>query len=140
MVATEERLKVLTMVQEGKITAEEAVKLLEALEESDAAAKRKSSQRPPSGQPYSPTPSFIGGKGRMLQVRVTDTDTGKARVNVRLPIGVVKAGVKMGMRFAPEVDGLNLDDLLGQIEDGQTGKIFEVYDDKDGEHVEIFIE
>lgn len=76
----------------------------------------------------------------MLQVRVTDTDTGKARVNVRLPIGVVKAGVKMGMRFAPEVDGLNLDDLLGQIEDGQTGKIFEVYDDKDGEHVEIFIE
>ena len=40
MVATEERLKVLTMVQEGKITAEEAVKLLEALEES--ADERKS--------------------------------------------------------------------------------------------------
>ena len=133
MVTSDERLKVLTMVQEGKITAEEAVQLLEALDVSTAEGKRKI--------PTPPTPpDFPGRPGRWLQMRVTDTDTGKIRVNVRLPLGVVKSGLKMGMRFVPEAEGLDKEELLNAIEQGETGKIFDLYDDKDGEHVEVFIE
>ena len=133
MVTSDERLKVLTMVQEGKITAEEAVQLLEALDVSTAEGKRKT--------PTPPTPpDFPGRPGRWLQMRVTDTDTGKIRVNVRLPLGVVKSGLKMGMRFVPEAEGLDKEELLNAIEQGETGKIFDLYDDKDGEHVEVFIE
>ncbi len=133
MVTSDERLKVLTMVQEGKITAEEAVQLLEALDVSTAEGKRKI--------PTPPTPpDFPGRPGRWLQMRVTDTDTGKIRVNVRLPLGVVKSGLKMGMRFVPEAEGLDKEELLNAIEQGETGKIFDLYDDKDGEHVEVYIE
>ncbi|MBI9046309.1 MAG: hypothetical protein JEZ06_17585 [Anaerolineaceae bacterium] len=133
MVANEERLRVLKMVQDGIISAEEAVHLLEALEES---AKPKKPKTPPI-----PSGPFIrSGGGRTLQVKVTDTDSGKIRVNVRLPLGVVKAGLKMGMRFVPEVDGMELDQLISQINDGAVGKIFEVYDEVDGEHVEIYVE
>ena len=133
MVTSDERLKVLTMVQEGKITAEEAVQLLEALDVSTAEGKRKT--------PTPPTPpDFPGRPGRWLQMRVTDTDTGKIRVNVRLPLGVVKSGLKMGMRFVPEAEGLDKEELLNAIEQGETGKIFDLYDDKDGEHVEVYIE
>ena len=42
-----------------------------------------------------------------MRVRVTDTDTGKTRVNIRLPLNLVGSGIKMGMRFVPEVDGLD---------------------------------
>jgi hypothetical protein len=136
MVASEERLKVLRMVQEGKITAEEAVKLLEALEET-ATAPRKRTPPPP---PFPPEPYPGGRSGRWLQMRVTDTDTGKVRVNVRLPIGVVKAGLKMGMRFVPEAEGLKTDQLLAAIDEGTVGTVFDLFDDKDGEHVEVFIE
>lgn len=134
MVTSDERLKVLTMVQEGKITAEEAVQLLEALDVSPAEGKRRSAPTPPT------PPDFPVRTGRWLQMRVTDTDTGKIRVNVRLPLGVVKSGLKMGMRFVPEAEGLDKEELLNAIEQGETGKIFDLYDDKDGEHVEVYIE
>jgi len=133
MVASDERLRVLTMVQEGKITAEEAVQLLEALEASDAASRRKTAGKPPM-------PPATGRQGKWLQMRVTDTDTGKIRVNVRLPLGVVKAGLKMGMRFVPEAEGLDKEELLAAIDEGLTGKVFDLLDKKDGEHVEVFIE
>lgn len=133
MVASDERLKVLTMVQEGKITAEEAVQLLEALEESHSDAKSKSPHTVAS-------PGYSTKPGKWLQMRVTDTDTGKIRVNVRLPLGVVKAGLKMGMRFVPEAEGLDKEELIAAIDEGAVGKVFDLYDDKDGEHVEVFIE
>lgn len=133
MVASDERLKVLSMVQEGKITAEEAVQLLEALDDSAVEHKR--------GPLHTPLhPSIPGRAGRWLQMRVTDTDTGKVRVNVRLPIGVVKAGLKMGMRFVPEAEGLDKKELIAAIEKGAVGSIFDMFDEKDGEHIEVFIE
>lgn len=133
MVASDERLKVLSMVQEGKITAEEAVQLLEALDDSAVEHKRGPLHTPPH-------PSIPGRAGRWLQMRVTDTDTGKVRVNVRLPIGVVKAGLKMGMRFVPEAEGLDKEELIAAIEKGAVGSIFDMFDEKDGEHIEVFIE
>ncbi|MCE5209259.1 MAG: hypothetical protein LLG42_13230 [Chloroflexi bacterium] len=133
MVTSDERLKVLTMVQAGKITAEEAVQLLEALDESSAEGKHKTAQQVVP-------PAYPGRSGRWLQMRVTDTGTGKIRVNVRLPLGVVKSGLKMGMHFVPEAEGLDKEELLTAVEQGSIGKIFDVYDEKDGEHVEVYIE
>jgi len=127
MIRSEERMKVLRMVEAGKITAEEATQLLESLDEVPATPKGG------SGVP----PSMAG---RWFRVRVTDSDTSKVRVNVRLPVGVVSAGLKMGMRFAPQVEGLDLDALSTMINSGDIGQILDVFDDKDGEHVEVFIE
>jgi hypothetical protein len=130
--ASEERLKVLKMVQEGKISAEDAIELLAILEEG---------RRRPSIPPSPPVPPGMGKRdNRWLRVRVTDTNSGKTRVNVRLPIGMVSAGVKMGMRFAPNVEGMDPEQLMEFIQSGEIGQIVDVYDDEDGEHVEVFIE
>ena len=115
------------MVEAGKISAEEATQLLESLD--DVPTATKGTAGVPSGM-----------AGRWFRVRVTDSDTGKVRVNVRLPVGVVSAGLKMGMRFAPQVEGLDLDLLGAMINNGDVGQILDVFDDKDGEHVEVFIE
>ena len=131
MTSSEERLKVLKMVQEGKITAEMGAELLKAL---DVTSKKTDAEdRAAIGFP---------GKsgGRFFRVRVTDTDTGRARVNIRLPLGMVNAGLRMGMRFSPEVDGVDAARLAEALASGETGKIIDVYDDDDGEHVEVFIE
>lgn len=133
MATTEEKMQILKMLEEGKISADEATGLLEALGEENQPRKetgyRESFSEPSSGQ-----------GARWFRVMVTDSDTGKSRVNVRLPIGMVRAGLKMGMRFAPEVEGLDVDELSEFLRSGVMGKIVDVYDDEDGEHVEVFIE
>jgi hypothetical protein len=129
MASSEERLKILKMIQEGKITAEEGMHLIDALDEN-----------PPAPEPASSPTGTRGTGGKWLRVMVTDTNTGKMRVNVRLPIAVVSAGMKMGAKFSPEVEGLDMTQLMGYIRSGETGKIVDVYDDQDGEHVEVYIE
>lgn len=131
MATSEERLKVLKMVQQGKITAEVAAELLKALD----STSRKTDAEDRS------TINYTGkSSGRFFRVRVTDTDSGRTRVNIRLPLGMVNAGMRMGMRFSPEVEGLDATRMAEALASGETGQIMDVYDDEDGEHVEVFIE
>lgn len=124
MATTDERLKILKMIDEGKITAEEGARLLAALSES-----RKPPRRTPLRGP--------GGKARMLRIRVTDTLTGKSRATVNVPLGLVDAGMNIASQYAP---GVAFDELIEAINAGAEGKIIDVYDEEDGEHIEIFIE
>ena len=135
MANTEERLKILNMLQEGKISAAEAARLLEALE---TASGGKAGPRPPV--PPIPPPAGPVGGGRWLRVRVTDTNSGKTRVNVRLPLNLVGSGLRLGMKFAPEIEGLDPNDLMEFVNSGELGQIVDVVDEEDGEHVEVFIE
>ena len=129
MATSEERVKILKLVQEGKITTDQGVQLLEALQ--DPHTKKGEGGN---------TPAKGTQAARWFRVSVTDTDTGKVRVNVRLPVNLITAGVKMGARFSPEVEGLDMEQLMTLIKAGEIGKIVDVVDEKDGEHVEVFLE
>jgi hypothetical protein len=129
MATVEERLKILRMIQDGKITAEEGAQLLSSLESGQAA-----------GAETRRAANAARGPSRWFRVRVTDTDTGKTHVNLRLPVSLLHAGIKMGARFSPEVEGLDVNQLIETINSGAVGKVVDVFDDEDGEHVEIFIE
>jgi hypothetical protein len=120
------------MVQEGKITPEMAAELLKALDASAHPGASKDTES--SGE------TIPGMTGRYFRVRVSDINSGKVRANIRLPLGMVNAGLRMGMKFSPEVEGLNAERLAEALANGKTGKIVDVYDDEDGEHVEVFIE
>ena len=97
--------------------------------------------KPNAQQPsISSRPVFSNQGARWFRVRVTDTDTGRVRVNIRLPVTVVTAGVKLGARFSPEVEGLDMKALMDLIQAGETGQIVDVFDENDGEHVEVFLE
>ena len=143
MATAEERMKILKMIQEGKISPDQGVQLLQALDEGTQKAKTRQAPTPP---PLPNSANLVSGQpanragGRWFRVLVTDTKTGRTRVNVRLPVGLVSAGVKMGARFAPQVEGLDAEQLMHFLNSGETGKIVDVYDEEDGEHVEVFIE
>jgi hypothetical protein len=63
--------------------------------------------------------------------------TGKAKATVNLPIGLVDAGLNIASQYAPDVE---FDQLIEAIHAGAEGKIIDVMDEEDGEHVEIYIE
>jgi hypothetical protein len=128
MPTNEERLKIMKMVQNGKITAEDAITLLDAVDP----VKKSPSEN--FSQPKS------SGPGRWFRVKVTDTITGKMRANIRLPISLVSAGLKMGAKFSPEMDGMDINLLQDAIRNNQSGLIIDVNANEDGEHVEIYIE
>jgi hypothetical protein len=132
----EERMKILQLLQDGKITAAQAAQLLEALESAANSQARNTAPRPAAAQVAAPASTA----GRWLRVRVTDTDTGKVRVNVRMPLNLVSSGIRMGMRFAPELEGISTEDLMAFIQSGEMGQIVDVVDEDDGEHVEVYIE
>jgi hypothetical protein len=115
------------MLQEGKITADEADRLLNALAQSSNKSK--------------PRPAPVRDR-RQLRVRVTDLDSGRATVNVNIPMGLVNMGIKLGARFIPsDADlGMDMDELMEAIESGESGKIVDVENLDDGERVEVWIE
>jgi len=120
---SEERIKILKMVEEGKLTPDEAARLLSTLGKSErrrvAAADVES---------------------RWLRVRVTDLASGKPKVNVNIPMRLVNVGLRVGARFIPDMEGVELGDLSQAIKEGMTGKIIDVVDEEDNERVEIFAE
>jgi hypothetical protein len=130
MTSVEERMKILKMIEEGKISASEGAKLLAVL------AEDRSSSLDPAmpGKPGRP------GAPRTLRVRVTDIASGRSKASVQIPLALVDAGMKIGAHFAPEVEGVDMSNVMDALRSGVTGKIIDVVDDEDGEHVEIYIE
>jgi hypothetical protein len=50
-------------------------------------------------------------------------------------------GLRIGAHYAPEMAGYDLQELTRILsEEGVDGKIVDVIDDEDGEHVEIYVE
>lgn len=127
MANAEERMKILKMIEEGKVSAEDGAKLLAALSEG---------RRGP-GMPNSPRPP---GAGHWLRIRVTDIVTGRSKASVQIPLGLIDAGMKIGAHFAPEVEGVDMSYVMDALRSGMTGKIIDVTDDEDGEHVEIYVD
>jgi hypothetical protein len=118
---SDEKDRVLKLLEEKKITAEEAARLLDAIKHSDGGEQRN----------------------RFLKIRVFDRDSQQAKVNVTLPIGLVK----WGMNFVPDSAKAKIEEqqidmklITEALEKGITGKIVDVDDDEKGQHVEVWLE
>lgn len=134
---TDEKIRILNMVQNGKITAEEAAKLLEALE-----VKEEKNEveilNSFDGRSYSK------GKPRWLRIVVTDTNTGKKQVNLKLPVSILKSGMNIASKFNVDNEVLNQIDLDGVLSmansDNPTGVLVDIEETESGEHVLITVE
>lgn len=85
----EQRKQILEMLAEGKLTVEEAERLLAALE-----TEVPATETPPEPRPKKP---------KYLRVVVDAKENGEqARVNVRVPIQLLRAGVKLASLVPPK--------------------------------------
>lgn len=145
-----ERLQILRMVEEGKISASEAATLLSALAQGVRPNPAVKEPEPTASEvqlgepleaPETPQNGSAPGTGpRWFRVRVTDIPSGRTKVTVNLPVGLVNWGLKVGARYAPEVAEFNFDELSQMLQTGAEGKLVDVMDEEDGEHVEIFVD
>ena len=135
--STQERMKILEMIANGQITADEGSRLLDAAN-SGAAAPAAAAPSAPVSKPMESSIDLSKMKGRRLRVKVVETNG--ARVNVNLPLSLMEVGLKIGGRFVDELNGLDseMQMLFDAIQNDVHGKIVEV-DDEDS-HVEIYIE
>jgi Asp-tRNA(Asn)/Glu-tRNA(Gln) amidotransferase B subunit len=137
---SEERARILKMVAEGKISVKEAEELLDALKEKSGPAEQaKSAGNGPVKNP------------KYMFVKVT----GRDNVNVRVPFGLLRAGMKFTSLIPPMAmeqinaqmrqKGINLDlnnikpqdldDLVTNLADMEVN-----VDSKDGDNVRVYCE
>ncbi len=101
----ERRREVLQMLAAGKITADEAERLLAALE-----------KEPPSSSAGSATELAAKAKPKYLRVVVDaaarpESGRGPTKVNIRVPMQLLRAGVKLASLIPPQAQ-IYLDDAL----------------------------
>lgn len=144
-----ERMHILRMVEQGQITANEAAQLLSALGSNNVetamnfeTVKVEKAQPLDEGEVKLAVESAVKttAKPRFFRVKVTDLNTGRSKVTVNLPIGLVNWGMKIGARYSSDVPNIDFNELSDMIQAGAEGKLVDVIDEEDGEHVEIFLD
>jgi len=123
----EERMLVLDTLKEGKITSEEANKLLSDME----------------------TPTIVdkprGGSTlnkKFLRIRVTDNED--TNVNINIPIALAEVGLKMVPKEKLKIKGqeISIDHILDLIEEGTEGELvnMDIVDKNKETKVRIYID
>lgn len=123
----DEKMRILKMIENGKISAEEGIKLLEALEVNH---DEKTDQ---------PKNRF----DRMLNVKISDSQSGEVKVNLKVPLGI--AHIIKSLIPEPELQkleerGINLEMIFQNIDSGAIGKLLEVEDNERKQIIELSIE
>jgi hypothetical protein len=126
----EERLRILKMVENGRVSPGEGATLLSAIGE------QTSGKRTEPHTSWGPKSDSM----RFFRVLVTDLYTGRRKTTVNIPMGLMDWGLKVGAQFTPEIADINLAELSELIQSEAGGKIIDVVDEEDGEHVEVFID
>nr|WP_319373969.1 hypothetical protein [uncultured Methanobacterium sp.] len=122
---SEEKIQILEMVEDGKITAAEGTELLAALENNEE--------------------EIIPRKDvKWLKVRVYTMDD-QPKVNVNIPISLVDVGLKLAKKYDPKfkdsgLDNIDLDEILDAIKNGAEGKIVDVIDDEEQTKIKVYVE
>ena len=119
----EEKLRILKLLEEKKITSSEAMELLEALGKGAA----------PSGE----------GRGRVLRIRVYEAGEAEPKVNINIPLAWAKFMApfiegKIKAKLADKGYDIDLSKIQEAVEAQEPMKIVDVQDG--GDKVEIFIE
>ncbi len=136
--STTSRKEILELLANGKITADEAAQLL-----SQPAAPAEETAVPDVHilkQEEAMQTSNGGKKPGWLHVRVRDMQSGRNKVTVNIPLGMVKFGMKIGGRFSPELNGLDWNELQEMMNEMESGILVDVQDEEGGEHVQVFVD
>lgn len=135
----EDRLRILKMIEEGKLTAAEAAELLAALGEEEAAPRVGPAQT-------------RRGKRQTLRIKVDEKDGDK--VNINLPLGLVKVFAGNGKleKLIPDsaktemkvqgidISAFQIDEMIDMVERGELDEKIVDVRTEDGTVVEIYVE
>jgi len=127
----EEKKRIINMVAEGKISAEEAARLLEALHPKPISSKM----------------------GRKLHILITQEGSEKPKLNLSIPVKLAQFGMKFiskNANFDAHLDGTNFDfssinwkEIMDMVSSGEIGDLFNMEVEEDNKlptTIRIYVE
>lgn len=133
---TDEKLRILKMVETGTITATQAAELLSSLRE------EPTTEEPTTDEGAAP-------RAKWMKILVTNRETGKNKVNVRIPLKLfpwklMEKGLFINIGDKVDQDGtayqFDKELVMQMINNGEPGVIIDVDDEVDNEKVLITLE
>lgn len=131
---TNEGRQVLELLAQGKIDADQAYRLLRALGDIREAGP-PASPTPPSARSASPGADRPGGgsAGRTLHIRVVEG--GRRKVNIAIPLAIARLGKVVAWKDRVRGQllkfGVDLDDIVSEIDSGRVGPLLDIGDEDD---------
>jgi hypothetical protein len=125
--------KILRLVADGVLTAEEADEILSATSDG---SRRTSSDAGFAASPPPPPAAPTASQGQPRHIRIEVTEGGKKVVNLRVPMNVVG----WASSLLPGLSDEQTDRIRGAMASGQFGPIIDITDDDDGSRVLIVSE
>jgi SHOCT-like domain len=121
--STDERNRILNMIETGQITATQAAELLDTM---------SSEYERPSGQI----------ENRTVRIWMTDMSTNRRKMNMTatMPVYLVSMSLRLLARLVSQLNDSTLQHVISAIERGTTGRLLDLQDLEEGKRLEVFVE
>jgi polyhydroxyalkanoate synthesis regulator phasin len=121
--STDERNRILNMIESGQITAGQAAQLLDTL---------LPEHEQSSGQM----------ENRTLRIWMTDMPTNRSKMNMTatMPLYLVSMSLRLLARLLSQLNDSTIQNVISAIERGTTGRLLDLQDLEEGKRLEIFVE
>ena len=127
----EERLQILKMIENGQVTSQEGLRLMDAIGSTSET------------QTHEITSHNSSPSNHMLKVRVVEPNE-NVKVNVNIPMALIEVLADVGIKFLPEdrypeLKKLDIRKIIDLIHSGVSGKLVDVQAEG-GTVVEVYVE
>ncbi len=125
----DERNRILSLIEEGQISASEAARLLDALVIEQVQQVERAARV----------------QNRTIRIWLTDesdaaTRQQKIKMTATLPTPLVGTSLRLLSHLMPQLNQATIRHLIDTIERGSTGRLLDLQDLEEGKRLEIFIE
>ena len=121
--STDERNRILNMIESGQITAGQAAQLLDTL---------------------LPEYEQSGGQieNRTVRIWMTDMSTNRRKMNMTatIPVYLVSMSLRLLARLVSQLNDSTIQNVIRAIERGTTGRLLDLQDLEEGKRLEVFVE
>jgi hypothetical protein len=121
--STDERNRILSMIESGQITAAQAAQLLDTL---------------------LPDYEQSGGQmeNRTVRIWMTDTSTNRRKMNTTatMPVYLVSVSLRLLACLVSQLNDSTIQNVIRALERGTTGRLLDVQDLEEGKRLEVFVE
>ena len=121
--STDERNRILNMIESGQITAGQAAQLLDTLLPE-----------------YEQSGGQVGN--RTVRIWLTEMSTNRRKMNMTatIPVYLVSMSLRLLARLVSQLNDSTIQNVIRAIERGTTGRLLDLQDLEEGKRLEVFVE
>ena len=121
--STNERNRILSMIESGQITAAQAAGLLDTLMSN-----------------YEQSSSQV--ENRTVRIWMTDMSNNRKKMNMTatIPVYLVSISLRLLARLVSQLNDSTIQQVIRALERGTTGRLLDLQDLEEGKRLEIFVE